>query len=264
MTETPKRIICTISGGIASAWCAKWALENFEKDKVILYFNDTKWEDEDLYRFLNDIEKHLDHPITRDSDGRSVEELFKDSKALANDRMAFCSKILKAKRLQRFYQDGDLLLFGIGPEETYRSDRIISLYKKIQREKKKKCTIRFPLIEENVSRKDLDAFLDEANIKRPRLYDLGFSHNNCSGGCVRAGKIQWKKVLDKLPGVYKERERVERELRELTGKDITIMRGETLEEFRKRAEAGKLSKRYLNAEKAEMLDECVGVCNTVS
>lgn len=46
------RVIVAISGGKASAWCAGWALEKYDKNNVILYFNDVKWEDQDLYRFL--------------------------------------------------------------------------------------------------------------------------------------------------------------------------------------------------------------------
>ncbi|MFM6395675.1 MAG: phosphoadenosine phosphosulfate reductase family protein, partial [Planktothrix sp.] len=66
-------IIVALSGGKASAYCADYALNNFPKKDVILYFNDTKWEHPDLYRFLNDLSKYWDKEITYDSDGRSPE-----------------------------------------------------------------------------------------------------------------------------------------------------------------------------------------------
>ncbi len=31
-------VIVTISGGKASAWCADWALKNYPKEDVVLYF----------------------------------------------------------------------------------------------------------------------------------------------------------------------------------------------------------------------------------
>ena len=110
------RVIATISGGKASAWCANWALKTYRKEDVLLYFNDTKWEHPDLYRFLNDLSEYLNHPIFFDSDGRTPEELFYDHRALANNRMPFCSSTLKAERLQKYYQDGDTLVFGLGVE----------------------------------------------------------------------------------------------------------------------------------------------------
>jgi len=102
-------VIVTVSGGKASAWCAYWALNHYKKSEVVLYFNDTRWEHPDLYRFLYDLSNHLNHPIVWDSDGRSPEQLFYDNNALANNRMPFCSRILKAQRLQRYYKDGDTL-----------------------------------------------------------------------------------------------------------------------------------------------------------
>lgn len=51
--------------------------------------------------------------------GRSPEELFYDNHALANNRMPFCLRILKAERLQKFYKDGHTIIFGIGVDEPH-------------------------------------------------------------------------------------------------------------------------------------------------
>lgn len=239
-----KRIIVAVSGGKASAWCIEYALKNFPKEKIILYFNDTKWEHKDLYRFLSDLEIYFNHKIIFDSDGRNPEELFYDKHALANNYMPFCSRILKAKRLQNFYKDGDIIIFGITDNEKHRAKRLIELYKEIGRKQKKKCTLFFPLIIDKVTKQDIDLFLLKTGIKQPLMYDLGFPHNNCSGGCVRAGKKQWKLLYEKLPEVYYDRERVEDEMREWTGKDIHFFKDETLKQFRKRIDNGQLSTFY--------------------
>jgi 3'-phosphoadenosine 5'-phosphosulfate sulfotransferase (PAPS reductase)/FAD synthetase len=255
------KIIVALSGGKASAWCANWALENFSKDDVVLYFNDTKWEHPDLYRFLNDLEVYFDHKIINDSLGLSPEDLFYQERALANNRMPFCSKILKAKRLQKYRKNGDLIIFGIGKDEIDRANRIIEVYQKITKNSLIWKSLLFPLISESVDSEEVDRWLNSIRIKEPLLYQLGFSHNNCSGGCVRAGKKQWKMLYEKLPGVYLERERVEREVREYLKKDVHFFKDETLEHFRERVERGELSSHYTRNEDSV---ECVGVCDTQS
>lgn len=255
-------VIVAISGGKASAWCAQWALQQYPKKDVILYFNDTKWEHPDLYRFLRDLARYLGHPITWDSDGRNPEQLFHDHHALANNRMPFCSRILKAERLQKFYRDGDTLVFGIGADEPHRARRLTSVYQVVAVKTGKWPTLVFPLIQENVTKAQINDFLASAHIEEPMLYRLGFAHNNCSGGCVRAGKKHWKLLFEKLPDVYADRERVEREMRELTHKDISFFKDETLEEFRNRIEHGQLSSYY--DDPVEEPTECVGICHTIA
>lgn len=254
------RIIVTLSGGKASAWCADWALRNYDKQNVVLYFNDTKWEHPDLYRFLNDLSKYFNHPITQDNDGRSPEELFHDHHAIANNRMPFCSRVLKAERLQKFYQNGDMIIFGIGKHEKRRANRIIRAYQVTSVKTNKWPTLKFPLIDEWVSNQSIDNFLTTARIKEPLLYQLGFQHNNCSGGCIRSGKSQWYHLYKTLPKVYAERERVEKEMRIETGKDIHILKDETLEQLRKRID----DDQYKPKTQQRSLFECFGICHTQS
>lgn len=252
-------VIVTLSGGKASAYCADWAFKNYHKDDIILYFNDTQWEHPDLYRFLKDLEKYFNHKITIDSDGRSPEDLFYKQHALANNRMPFCSRILKAERLQKFYKDGDILIFGIGAYEQHRAERISQVYQLVATKTDKWPKIRFPLIEYNISKEQIDQFIIDAGIEIPLLYKLGFLHNNCSGGCVRAGKKHWKLLLEKLPEVYRERERVEEEVRKFLGKDVHFFKDETLKHFRERIEAKE--KIELNKDDENEV-ECIGICNT--
>lgn len=256
-----KRYVVAISGGKASAWCAYWTLKKFPNDDVVLYFNDTKWEHEDLYRFLNDLSHYLKKEITFDSDGRSPEDLFYDNRAIANNMMPFCSRILKAERLQRFYQDGDTLIFGIGADEPQRALRLSNVYQSVAKKTNKSVSLMFPLISENMTSKKVDDWLLSTGIEEPLLYRLGFKHNNCSGGCVRAGKKHWKMLYEKLPNVYLERERVETEVQEFLGKDVTIFKDESLKKFRERIESGNLSSFYYEEEKEV---ECIGICSTIA
>lgn len=253
-------VIVALSGGKASAWCAEWAIRTYGRAAVTLYFNDTKWEHADLYRFLNDLSAYLDVPITNDSDGRSPEELFYRKRALANNRMPFCSKILKAKRLQAFYRDGDTIVFGIGPREEHRADRIFGVYGERGRITGRWARLVFPLIDERVSHDQIDLWLASTGIAEPMLYRLGFDHNNCSGGCVRSGKRQWRLLYQALPEVFAERERVEREVGQFLGKHVTFLKNMTLAELREEIGSGTLPL-FGDDESAT---ECIGICSLMA
>lgn len=58
----------------------------------------------------------------------------------------------------------------------------------------------------------------------PRLYLMGFSHNNCGGACVKAGQAEWARLLWYLPDVYAWWEAQETAFRAATGKAVAILR----------------------------------------
>ena len=90
----------------------------------------------------------------------------------------------------------------------------------------------------------LDA-LSEAGIEAPRLYRLGFPHNNCGGFCIKAGQAHFALLYRTMPERYAYHERREQELREFLDKDVAILRDRTggktrpmtMREFRERLEA---------------------------
>ncbi|MFH2013845.1 MAG: phosphoadenosine phosphosulfate reductase family protein [Patescibacteria group bacterium] len=262
-----KRVIVALSGGKASAYCAWWALNNFEKDKVIFYFNDTKWEHPDLYRFISELSQKLNHEITEDSDGRNPEELFFDNHALANNRMPFCSRILKAERLQKFFKEGDTIIFGIANNEEKRAISIVGAYQKACAKYNKYLDkIIFPLLQENINMGQIDELLNKMDIKQPELYNLGFTHNNCYGGCVRAGKLHWKMLFEKIPEVYLSREQTEEKFNEkfkdgFGGEIHTILKNITLKDFRRKIENRSLPAMYYKDDQLT-LGECFGICNS--
>jgi len=96
---------------------------------------------------------------------------------------------------------------GLGKHEEHREDRINLVYLDIGNKRKAWADLHFPLIENRTTRQQVDYWLHSTGICEPEIYRLGFEHNNCSGGCVRAGKKQWKKLYDLLPEVYADREK---------------------------------------------------------
>jgi len=258
------RVIVAISGGLGSAWCAYWAVRKYGRNRIVLYFNDTKWEHPDLYRFLNDISSDLNIPITEDSDGRTPEEIFYKERMLGNNLKPLCSKILKADRLKAFYQDGDILIFGIGRNELHRAHRLVSRYQALSATTGKYPYLEFPLINAQHPL-DLWSWTESNGIAVPELYQLGFSHNNCYGGCVRAGKKQWRLLRKVFPKVYLDRERVEREISEFLNRRVTVFKDESLTEFRQRIDGGRLSRFYQTSQFPLFeCSECVGICDSLS
>jgi hypothetical protein len=72
-------------------------------------------------------------------------------------------------------------------------------------------------------KKMLFAELRSHGIVEPRLYALGFAHNNCGGACVKAGQAQWAHLLRVFPDRYASWEQHEQEMRAEHG-DIAILR----------------------------------------
>ena len=255
------RHIVALSGGVASAWVGHWARTYIGKG-VVYYFNDTKWEHPDLYRFLSDFEGALDVDIIKDNDGRNPEQVFYDNKMLGSDRAPICSKFLKAKKMQDFVLPGDKVYFGIGIHELQRASRIAPIYERLGVEAK------FPMIENPVLKHKPFELCQDLGIEIPQMYKDGFEHNNCYGGCVRAGAKQWLSMLRTYPDVFADRERIEREFTDWNNarrlkedpkyrpRDYHFMKDMGLKELREIEEQGI----DFDFGPDEWQGECVGIC----
>ena len=69
----------------------------------------------------------------------------------------------------------------------------------------------FPLIEHGLTKEDAHGIAKELGLKRPAMYDLGFSNNNCIG-CVRGGMGYWNEIRKLWPDVFQKRAEIERYL----------------------------------------------------
>lgn len=215
--------IVQYSGGICSFFAAKRVVEKYGKENVILLFCDTLIEDEDLYRFIDDTVKYLDCEFVRVADGRTPFEVYKDENFLGNSRIAHCTKILKIKQartwLKENYPDPSecKLYLGIDWTEEHRKPAITNNWKPY--------AVEFPMCEEPLLDKtDMIGYLKSINIEIPRLYKMGFAHNNCGGFCCKAGQGHWVKVLETMPDKFAKWEKEEEEVRQHIGKDVAMMK----------------------------------------
>lgn len=190
--------IVSFSGGIGSFVTAHKIIEKYGKDDVILVFADTLIEDEDLYRFIEESFQKFGVKYVWLKDGRNPWEVFRDVKYMGNSRIAQCSRILKTKQVEDYIKslNEDIILYlGIDWTEIHRLEGAKKRWNPLR--------VESPLCEEPyLNKQDMRDIVESYGIKIPRLYDYGFSHNNCGGFCVRAGQAQFKNLLEKFPERY--------------------------------------------------------------
>lgn len=229
------------SGGAASYVAAKMALAEFPNEQVAIVFADTKIEDEDLYRFLDDAERRLNHPITRIAEGRDVWEVFFDEGMMGNSQADPCSRILKRELLDKWRLENCTpdctVIVGFDSTEDHRTENL--------QRRLAPVTVRSPLAEAGIWREMAHRIVEQDGLKLPRLYKMNFPHNNCGGFCIKAGHGTFALLLNNFPNRYLKHEQKERDFRAKTGKDVSIMRDRTggvtkpltMEAFRRRVES---------------------------
>lgn len=205
--------IVSFSGGLGSWMAAKRVAERYGTDNLYLVFTDVLFEDEDLYRFLPEAAENVGGELVWITDGRTPYDVFREKRYMGNTRTAHCSEALKStpfyKWVDDFMADNPLeeviIYLGIDWTESHRLDNA--------RKRRPKYTIEAPLCDKPLlSGVDIREALKGEGIDLPRLYKMGFSHNNCGGACVKAGQGQWERVLKEMPERYRKHERLQNEL----------------------------------------------------
>lgn len=235
------------SGGLASFEVARLCVRDFGAEHVECVFTDTMTEDEDLYRFLTDTIAHLGCKFTALKDGRDIWQVFNDVRFMGNSRIDPCSKHLKREMFRKYLKDMDptdtTLYYGIGAHEAHR---LVSLA-----ERWAPFKVEAPLIALETTKEHILHTLEQLGLEPPRLYDLGFEHNNCGGFCVKGGQRHQLHLLKTLPDRYAYHEAEQEKLFAKIGpfgfiKKTTngVTRYLSLKEFREMIEAGEKPEMY--------------------
>jgi hypothetical protein len=239
-----KAHVVQFSGGVGSWAAAKRVAAEHGTDGLVLLFADTLIEDEDLYRFLDQAAADVGGQLVKIAEGRDPWQVFFDERFLGNTRVDPCSKILKRELLRgwleaHYQPDAAVVYLGIDWTEAHRFEAA--------KERWQPYRVEAPLCGRPlISKHQLLDQLRAAGIEPPRLYCMGFPHNNCGGFCIKAGQGTFAKLLEQMPERYAHHEQREQELREYLGADVAILRDReggdtrplTLREFRERREAG--------------------------
>lgn len=233
------------SGGALSWAAAMRTIERHGRNSLTLLFTDTSMEDEDLYRFLDDSEAQLGVPITRLCDGRTPWDVYRDKRMMGNSRMDPCSAELKRKPAHKWLKEnapGATLVFGIDWTEMHRLDGLRRRYGEQGHE------VEAPMCDAPWrSKGDVLRWMKSEGLEPPRLYKMGFAHNNCGGFCCRAGQGHFAHLLRALPERFAQHEQAEQAMREYLDKDVSLLRDRqggdtdplTLRAFRELIEAGR-------------------------
>jgi len=232
------------SGGIGSWAAAMRVRERHPGERIVALFADTAMEDEDLYRFLPEAAAAAGAELIVLRDGRTPWDVFRDERFLGNSRVDPCSKILKRQMLDRWRDQNldpamDTVYLGIDWTEEHRFRRVA--------QRLSGWRVVAPMCEPPYVSKHamLDA-LRVLGIAPPRLYAMGFSHNNCGGFCIKAGHAHFANLLRQMPERYAFHEQKEAEIRELLG-DVSVLndragggprRPLTMRAFRERLQSG--------------------------
>lgn len=165
-------------------------------------------------------------------EGRDPWEVFRDSRFLGNSRVDPCSRSLKravldTHRLANTNAAEAVFLLGIGPHERHRYDRLA------ERMAADGWRYEAPLLTGMEGEFGPFGYLSDAGIERPRLYRLGYMHNNCGGFCIKAGHGHYHNRLRVSPERFAYDAMMERKLSEYLGKTVTMLTDRTGDNVKK-------------------------------
>jgi len=181
------------------------AVQEFGERCAVVYC-DTGGEHASNAKFLLDVEDWLGVPIKvlRNTEGYTDHfDVYRKTKYLVGVRGARCTIELKKKLRYEFQLPDDIHVFGYTSEEAHRAAFFDQNNPELYTD--------WILIRNNVSKDDCLGVLWQERIQIPRLYELGYNHNNCIG-CVKGGKGYWNQVRKDFPAVFTEMAEIEREI----------------------------------------------------
>ncbi|MCW1985577.1 UNVERIFIED_ORG: hypothetical protein M2348_001309 [Sphingomonas sp. R1F5B] len=177
-------------------------------------------------------------------EGRDPWEVFRDRKLLGSSLHDPCSEVLKriisrkwmmgqCWRAGELFGAADVFVYGIGDHEAHRFDdgEGGGLRPRLASEG---WRAEAPLIEINdaLTRGEnfpaeilrlMAAPLAEIGIAEPRLYQMGYLHNNCGGFCCKAGQAHWANRFYVQPLRYSYDAMMERKFIAWRGDSFTMM-----------------------------------------
>lgn len=171
------------------------------------------------------------------AEGRDPWEVFRDELFLGNSRADPCSKVLKRQVLDRWRVGAcdpaaDTFAVGIGDHEAHRF--LGGRGKSGLQARMADAGWQYvaPLLQDPAQIEAqagkgvyslMSAPLGEIGPAEPRLYGLGYAHNNCGGFCVKGGHAHWQRRQKVHPERYAYDAMMERKMRNFLGTDAATI-----------------------------------------
>jgi hypothetical protein len=194
--------VISLSGGAASAVAGDRAIERYGIENTTFWFSDTNWEDEDLYRLLDDLERRWGKKIVRYCDGRTPLQVASDRQLIPNQKIAPCSFELKIKPFTKYLAalpKPVTVLLGLDWREQHRMAAPKRNYEAIEG-----VSVDYPLMWQPYEYRPYQEVLKSWGIAIPRLYLMGAPHNNCGLRCVKQGVREWQRLRLNFPERFAE------------------------------------------------------------
>jgi hypothetical protein len=217
--------VVSVGGGLASTMVLpERVVARYGREHTVLVMAKLPNEDPDVWRLCDAVEAHLGLPIQYIGLGMTPWDIFFKERMMGSSRIDPCSRLLKRQVLDRWvketYPNADVTCHvGITYHEV---DRFIRFKAAFARQNMKAEALLAD--DPTLTREWLMAECERRYGFIPRLYRLGFSHNNCGGACVKAGHKEWARLLFHLPDVYAWWEENEQRFQEEIGTTATILR----------------------------------------
>ena len=199
------RHLVWFSCGAASAVAAHLAVKKYPECEV-LYCDTLAYEHPDNIRFLKDVERWIDKPITvlKSSKYKDIFDVFRKTGWLVGPGGARCTLEMKKKVRKDYQKEGDVHIFGLTSDEMKRVDRFETENSGVELE--------WVLIEANISKDDCYRIIQQAGIRLPEMYHLGYNNNNNCIGCVKGCSGYWNKIRVDFPEHFDRMAKLEREM----------------------------------------------------
>lgn len=203
-------IVVWFSHGAASAvaWYETVRIYG-DRCRVLAVNNPVVEEDDDNRRFGRDVSEWIGQPLAewvnpKHPHGSAV-KVWDERKAMSFPMGAPCTELLKKGARQDFerHHKVDWHVLGFTADERNRYDRFVMT----ERE-----NVLPVLIEQGITKADCYRLIQEAGLRLPRVYHLGYPNANCIG-CVKAtSPTYWNHVRLVHPDVFAERAEQSRRL----------------------------------------------------
>jgi len=198
----PGKIMLSLSGGDASAVAFFRARQRWG-ERVTAVFADTCSEDEDAYRLIDDCERLIGPVVwlrqyNEDGTGMDIWDCFDKHGIMRIPKAGNACKAsveLKQKPLDAYAKSEGFTFLAIGYSFT-EPERMLKL------SAKKREIVIYPLVADPLlSECDIHDELRRIGIEPARIYDDGFTHNNCiaAGGCILSGLAQYAAIAKLKP-----------------------------------------------------------------
>lgn len=199
---TDMHFMVSVSGGAGSTIAAHRTVEKYGADRVTLVFADTNEEHpslyESLHHMINVALRHVEFVWI--NDGRNIWDVFNEFGYMKQPGHG-CKASLELKRkpldnymTSRWKQGEVTKVIGYDHTEQDRADRLNKYMAQSG------YALWYPLMEKPfLSPCQQIDLVRQWGYPDQVMYDKGFPHNNCGGGCVLAGISQWVGLYQDFP-----------------------------------------------------------------